>query len=329
MTGRLQNAGLTLAYRRNLQDAALWLLALCSRLGMRLRRSSSARSIDYALSQAIEVAYDEGEKVYWVSLGVLGVQRRLNVAGAMLRATWASIRGWRALMPSRSRVPITHVGLQGLLLTCLSEGQKVTGWARRIWWATMLASWLAFWGLMRPGEVVNLRKKDLAFPEAVAMGEAALGLVILVRKPKTRRTYRTQMVLVKEVAVVLWLSWWTAALRPNQLVFPMSRRLWGERMKEALRRLSLEGCKYTPSSFRAGGATHHYRVNQNIPQLQFMGRWKSLESLKSYIHEALSVHIAQQAPEEGRRKLESTQRFVHLLQQPPHLPAQFLLSSDL
>ncbi|CAE7489091.1 unnamed protein product [Symbiodinium natans] len=238
------------------------------------RTPAERRSIDYALSRAIEVAYDEGEK--------------------------------------------------GLLLTCLSEGQKVTGWARRIWWATMLASWLAFWGLMRPGEVVNLRKKDLAFPEAVAMGEAALGLVILIRKPKTRRTYRTQMVLVKEVAVVLWLSWWTAALRPNQLVFPMSRRLWGERMKEALRRLSLEGCKYTPSSFRAGGATHHYRVNQNIPQLQFMGRWKSLESLKSYIHEALSVHIAQQAPEEGRRKLESAQRFVHLLQQPPHLPAQLL-----
>ena len=325
MTGRLQNAGLTPAYRRNLRDAALWLLSLCARLGLRITPRSSVRDIDHALARAIETAYEEGEKLYWVSLGVLGLQRRLKVSGPFLRATWASIRGWRTLMPSRSRAPITHVALEALLLMCLSRGQHAHGWDRHLWWACMLASWLAFCGLMRPNEVVSLRKKDLAFPDAIALGEESLGLVVIVKQPKTKRTYRTQMVLVKEARVVKWMYWWVRDLSANQLVFPMTGRVWGSRMRTALFDLSLESCGYTPASFRAGGATHHYRVFQNIPQLQFQGRWKSSESLKHYIHEAMSVHIAQQASDEGRSKLECSRSFVHFLSRPPARSAQSLL----
>ena len=328
MTGRLQNAGLTQAYRQNLRDAALWLISLCARLGMRITPKSSVRYIDRALTRAVEVAYEEGEKLYWVSLGVLGVQRRLHVSGPLLRGTWASIRGWRTLTPSRSRAPITHFALEALLLMCLSLGRKAKGWERRLWWSCMLASWLAFWGLMRPSEVINLRRKDLSFPDTMALGEDALGLVLVVRQPKTRRVFRTQMVLVKELCVVRWMYWWSCNLSGNQLVFPMTRRNWGDRMKQALGELSLENCGYSPASFRAGGATHHYRAFQNIPQLQFQGRWKSAESLKHYIHEAMSVHIAQQASEEGRRNLECSRQFVHWLQNPPARSAQFLLGAE-
>ena len=65
-------------------------------------------------------------------------------------------------------------------------------------------------------EIISLRKKDLAFPDTIASGEESLGLVGLVRQPKTKRSYRTQMVLVKEAKVVKW------NLSADQLVFPMT-----------------------------------------------------------------------------------------------------------
>jgi hypothetical protein len=144
----------------------VWLLDFCASLGMPLSRKSSVRRVDVVLEKSVDAAFQNGEKLYWVTLGVLGLQRALRISGPLLRGTWGAIRGWRALMPSRPRVPITRYCLEGIVLACLGMGMQEVGWRRRQWWAVGLASWLGFCGLLRPGEVAALRVGDLSFDVA-------------------------------------------------------------------------------------------------------------------------------------------------------------------
>ncbi|CAE7876069.1 ANK2, partial [Symbiodinium necroappetens] len=90
--------------------------------------------VDRWLEKAVAVSYDneQGERCYWVVLGVLSIQRAFNIAGPLLKNTWIQLRGWRL---------------------------------RAEWWSVMIGSWLAFEGLLRPGEVDELKISDLCFPE--------------------------------------------------------------------------------------------------------------------------------------------------------------------
>jgi hypothetical protein len=98
-----------------------------------LSRKSSSRRVDEVLERSVDAAYERGERLYWVTLGVLGVQRALRIAGPLLKGTWGAIRGWRALMPSRPRVPITRYCLEGVVLVCLANGMREVGWLRKQW----------------------------------------------------------------------------------------------------------------------------------------------------------------------------------------------------
>ena len=40
-----------------------------------------------------------GEKLYWVTLGVLSLQRRYKLSAPLLRSTWSAIKAWRFLQP--------------------------------------------------------------------------------------------------------------------------------------------------------------------------------------------------------------------------------------
>ena len=45
---------------------------------------------------------------------------------------------------------------QGVVLTLLMMGNEESGYLREICWAAMLAVWLSFEGLLRPGETMQL-----------------------------------------------------------------------------------------------------------------------------------------------------------------------------
>ena len=103
------------------------------------------------LERCIDVAYQRGEKLYFVRLGLIGLQRAFHLSGPLLRGSWAAIRGWRVLQPVRSRVPMSKSILKALLVVLLATGKSFTGRAREGYWAAMLATWVSFEGLLRPG----------------------------------------------------------------------------------------------------------------------------------------------------------------------------------
>ena len=68
-------------------------------------------------------------------------------------------------------------------------------------------------------------------------------------------------------------------------------------LQEALTSLEIPPGLFTLGGLRAGGATHHYLVCQNVPVLQRRGRWQSSRSLDHYIQEAAVVLSTLNIPE--------------------------------
>lgn len=101
---RSRNAGLSREYRRNRRDAGIWLLNFVASLGQRLHARMPSYKIDSWLELGVQRAFDEGVKLYYVTLGVLSLQQKLHLSSPLLRNTWLAIKGWRSALPSKTRV---------------------------------------------------------------------------------------------------------------------------------------------------------------------------------------------------------------------------------
>ena len=62
MGGRLRNAAISREYRRNMRDAALFLLGVVAKLGGRVSRRTDPRVLDEWLERGVEEMYRRGEK---------------------------------------------------------------------------------------------------------------------------------------------------------------------------------------------------------------------------------------------------------------------------
>ena len=323
---RLRNAALSSEYRRGLREAGLWLLSMALHLGAPLKRNSPPGLVDRWLERCVDHAFATGERLYRVTLGVLGAQRALHIAGPLLRSTWSAIRGWRALQPVKSRVPISRMLLQALLITSLARGNSESGRAREIWWSSMLACWICFEGLLRPGELCQLRVGDIDMPLGNWEDTENVGMILTIRKPKTRRIYRTQFVLIKNVSLIRWMSWWIQGLDPGRKVFRMGRRLWASMFSSGLSLFGAGDKGFTLGSLRGGGATHHFRVHENLGRLQYHGRWAKAETLRFYLHDALAAQVDARLSNESRELIAVILQHVHVLVRPPPQSLKVLLS---
>ena len=60
----------------------------------------------------------------------------------------------------------------------------------------------------------------------------------------------------------------------------------------------MDNIPYVPHSFRHGGATHAYLSGSTVEQIKIRGRWKSLDSLNTYIQTARALFIDLDIPKQ-------------------------------
>ncbi|CAE7210922.1 unnamed protein product [Symbiodinium sp. CCMP2592] len=128
-------------------------------------------------------------------------------------------------------------------------------------------------------------------------------LVLSIRAPKARRVWRNQCVIVKNWALISWLVWWMEGKPSKEKLFRVARRDWAKLFAKGLELLRVHDLGYTLGSLRGGGATHLFRVTENLALLQFAGRWARQETVKSYLQEGLALQVACSASAVGREKL--------------------------
>ena len=218
---------------------------------------------------------------------------------------WQLISKWEQLEPIEHRSPMPVGVLRAMIAVAIC-------WRWYRWAGVTL---LAFFGICRPGEVLQAARDDLLLPEDL-IAEAQEVIYLKVRTPKSRRRGlgRSQHAKIVDPQVVRFCASVFGSLKRGVPLFHASpsayRRRW-DVLLEALRVPAV--IRLTPASLRAGGAVFAYRSNVEIHTLLWRMRLVNLETLQHYLQEVGADSIILRLPTESRRAITAASNLYDVL----------------
>ncbi|CAE7290791.1 unnamed protein product, partial [Symbiodinium sp. CCMP2592] len=196
-----------------------------------------------------------------------------------LAGPWNLIRTWEQLEPVQHHPPMPAMVLHALAVTALQWG----------WPRMAVALVLGFYALLRPAEIIGLRRQDLALPDDHFDQNV---LYIRIGNPKTRhRAASQQHIRVDHPGVAQWVADAIGSTPPWRRIWNGSWAAFKLRFG-ALQQVVLTKVTFLPSSLRPGGATFFFRLwDENLQRLQWRGRWKSFRMLETYVQELGATEV--------------------------------------
>ena len=147
-----------------------------------------------------------------------------------------------------------------------------------------------FYGMLRTGEILGLRKSHFTLDPAGRKAVISLGLT----KGGKRAGASESVVLGHDLAVKC-LKWWMASAVPTTPL-TSSPAHWRGLFNKAIASLSLTDFQFRPYSLRRGGATWWFSRHQSLDKILLQGRWQAPKTARIYINEGLSVLAEMQLP---------------------------------
>jgi hypothetical protein len=244
------------------------------------------KAIDDALATYIQSCFENGVSFAVAKHAVLAVQKQLHLRFKLHRA-WTALKAWFVHVAPRHRVPLPMELLKLLFAAGVDAHFRRSLSPLVLILAVLLR--VGFFGLLRPGEIFKLQKKDVRIGQTSARSPVA---TLILRSPKNKASMgANQFVIIHDPGSVLWLGWLLDGLDPEVFLWPSTGLKFRGLLGELLEVAGLGHLRLSPGCLRPGGATWLFTENIDIQRLQFMGRWKSLSSLTSYIQEAMACLV--------------------------------------
>lgn len=246
---------------------------------------ATIEELDELLSDYFHDLYEQGDGVgkglaAQTLYGMIKFLPRLN--DRLPTATMA-LKGWMKLKPSQSYPPLTWD--LSVLIACQMARQHKLRMA--------IATVLAFDCFLRVGELVSIRRADVATTGDARMGSEYRGTAIRLRKTKTGPN---QWVQVHDKHVELLLLALVSCVSGDQsLLFPFTANQYRSMFKTTCAQLQLSST-YVPHSLRHGGATRWHLLGNSIEDILLRGRWSSTKSARRYIQAGRAMLLTVQVP---------------------------------
>ena len=165
--------------------------------------------------------------------------------------------------------------------------------------AVILMSWT---GVMRIGEVLSAKRKDVVLPGDAAPGTSFL--LIVIQQPKTRgRAAKHQAARIDQEDVIRFLSAMYQDFPSKAALWPFSAATLRKRFVQLLSALELPTSKwgggrpFDLGSMRPGGATWMLFQTENPEYVRRRGRWLSARVMEVYLQEVLvSTYVERLKP---------------------------------
>ena len=250
-----------------------------------------------------------------------------------LKAVWASLKAWEEQEPSQLRAPIPLPVLLGVLCQArmtaeMHDNPKESVKLLRF---SALVS-LGYFGLLRPGELLKLKKEAVDLPNQLTFGAPCV--TVRIRKPKNyRQLGHSQFSVVRQCDTCNWISWLVFSTPNDQdLLWPHSQSEFRKIFKQQCSGVLGKHHPFTPASLRAGGATYMFDMHADVNRLRLLGRWANVQSLEHYVQTAKSQQLTLKINEAGITKITKFLTTGHFLLQVPYklsktLPSHCLLPS--
>ena len=232
---------------------------------------------------------------YSETINAIGAARPL--IRKQLAPAWDLAFAWLADEPHQHHPALPLSILMAMLSTCLMWG-----------WATEAGVFALAWcGILRIGEVLLSKRKDLILPEDAAPGVHFI--LLRIRSPKTRgRAARHQAARVDPVDMIELISSVFGKLQPDQPLWPLSAATLRKRFSAVLKEIGLPEASHGSrgfdlGSFRPGGAAHLLLATEDPELCRRRGRWLSTRVMEIYLQEVMATTFAQKLDQDVRARI--------------------------
>jgi len=289
-----------------------------SRLSPKQFLTEAAMRLDRLLAVYIQHSFDTASPFTYAAHTLHAIAYHRPDVKSQLYISRQCLKGWERVKKTSSHPPLTWE------LTV-----AIACWlARAGFLSPAIGMLVAFDCYLRVGELTRIRLSDVVMPHDARMGDAHTGMAVCLARTKTGRN---QSVALHRPAVAAVLCDWIQSIRStaehggNPLVFPFSANRLRSLMRSACVRLGVGHAAYVPHSLRHGGATADFLLTGSIEHVQFRGRWKSMESVRTYVQSARALLAAQTVPAAlnalGRQlSMELVEVMAHFLSAAPSAP---------
>ena len=212
---------------------------------------------------------------------VLAMADRFEWLRPQLGAAWRLVQRWEQLEPSEVHTPVPLPVLRGLVTAAISWG----------WLRVGALLMIGFWGLLRPIELCSLRRCDVLLPGEHSGGQA---LLIRISAPKRGRGRgaRKQYSKVDETEGLQFVCRWLNTRGPEDRLWTGSPATFSKRFGALATALVGSQVRFTPAGLRAGGATTLFQLwGEDLPRIQWRGRWRDVRTLPHYLQELQAAEI--------------------------------------
>jgi hypothetical protein len=242
-----------------------------------------AEAADQILADYGQMSYEAGLSLHDYSEtinAILDVQRTWR---KLIQKSWDVARAWRRLAPLHSHRPMPVQILLAMQSVALLWG----------WLDFAGAVGIAFFGLLRPGELLSLTRSALVLPEQSLNPRGRLFIKIMSSKTSSRGA-RHQYVRIDDAVLIpfasaLWSN--TSESSPLLGLTPYSFRKRWDQILEFLGVPCAARDGLTPAGLRAGGATYFFTETQDFELVKWKGRWLSSRMLEIYLQETVALSI--------------------------------------
>ena len=250
--------------------------------------------------------FASGAARYRLVYALTGIQDGYPHLRPFLSSAWQVDRKWQQHEPGACRPVLSEPIMKAICSVALL-------WSWHRWLAVTL---IGFLGMLHPAEFITLTRADVLLPRDTLVDKEVM--YIFIRAPKTSRFARRQHCKIDDPLAVKFVDFLIGGRDGKELIFPAGVTAYRRRWNAVLGKLGIpylqqnDGC--TPAVLRGSGATHMFLCTEDIPRVQWRGRWAQAKTLEFYIQEAAAQSmLARLAPEAFKQVKFSSQFAASLI----------------
>ena len=270
-------------YEVSLQQFFSWL----GREGLVL--PTRAAQMDNLVSDYLEYLWAEGHGKSEANNALAALQDFDPNLRRKLPGSWRLLKAWStAEIPNRAP-PMTLAVLDALCGWSVTQGLPGFGLSLRV----------AFFGLLRTGELLSLTSKDVYITSPKGPAVISLGLT-----KSGARQGASESVTIHDASVLPSLYSWKRRSSANSFL-TTKPHAWRRTFNQAMEGLNLTELALRPYSLRRGGATFFFQHHGSFDKLLLQGRWAAAKTARIYLNEGLAQLSEMQVPNSRLRTYTS------------------------
>ena len=229
-------------------------------------------NVDEQVAQWVEAKYSEGESITLISDALCGLQHYSNGLKGQLAHSWRLFKVWRKVEKPKQAPPLPLPFLLAMVARAL-ELHKLE---------LALCLILGFWGMLRTGEILDLR------PQQILIGKRDIVLRLGLTKTGLRQAVDENVLITDAAAWLICNSYLDTTPSSTQRIWNETPAAFRSEFKQLVTFFKLSAT-FKPYSLRRGGATHDFRSHGLMEHTRLRGRWSTTSAARQYVQEGLSA----------------------------------------